>query len=267
MKTSSLTQSYEEDIKEHRRWLKDFDERRLKKWEDLLQANPEAAICEAKTRILMANYGVDIRPYEDLSEGGPDFWCSKDSRVFYIEATCISIEAATRKSRLCATDNPDVDDSCYEDMTEKFRSEIGGKIKQCHKVEAPHIVVIGTLHPIASACCFDEAAAEELMTATTYITRNINKETGELVGDTYEVTRLDNSVFIRPSKNLTNWIEHARCSVSAVLLCGFGSNPPNVVGCLHPSPRYVFDKTLLPKMEFCRLADEYQKGRLQVEWS
>lgn len=264
---SSLTDNYAEDIKQHRIWLKNFDERRLKKWEDLLVANPEAAICEAKTRILMANHSVDIRPYEDLSEGGPDFWCSKDSKDFYVETTCISIEAATKESKLEPTDNPDVDDSCFEDMTEKFRSEITGKIRQCSKAEAPRIVVIGTLHPKVSVCCIDELAAEELLTGTTYITGKVNTKTGEKVGDTYEITRLEDSAFIKRSKELTNWIEHTRCSVSAVLLCGFGLSPPNVVGCLHPSPIHAFDRALLPKIEFCRLVDGYQKGPLQVEWS
>ncbi|MHC4169715.1 MAG: hypothetical protein ACYSWQ_22440 [Planctomycetota bacterium] len=267
MEISSFIDNYKEDIKQHRVWLKNFNERRLKKWDDLLQANPEAAICEAKTRLLMADHNVDIQPYEDLSQGGPDFECSKNGRAFYVETTCISIEAATRESSLEPIYNLDVDDSGYYDMTEKFRSEIGGKVKQCSKVVAPRIVVIGTLHPQASDCCFDELAAEEVLTGTTYITGKINTRTGEKVGDTYEVTKLEDSAFIRPSKESTIWIEHARCSVSAVLLCGFGSNPPNIVGCLHPSPAYAFDKVLLPRIHFFRLVDGYQKGPLQVEKS
>ena len=262
----SLTDNYLEDIKQRRMWLNNFDGRRLKKWEDLLQADPEAAICEAKTRILMEDHEVNIRPYEDLSQGGPDFICSKDGIDFHVETTCISIEAATRESQLFPTDNPNVDDSCYEDMTEKFRSVIGGKVKQCCKVEAPRIVLIGTLHPKVSVCCIDEAAAEELLTGTTYITGKVNPKTGEKVGHTYETTRLEDSAFIKQGKDKRNWIEHARCSVSAVLLCGFGVYPPTIVGCLHPSPNYAFDRVLLPKMKFCRLGDGYQKGQLQVEW-
>lgn len=267
MKMSSLTDNYLEDIKQHRIWLKNFNELRLKKWEDLLQADPEAAICEAKTRILMENHDVDIRPYEDLSQGGPDFECSKNGKNFYVETTCISIEAATRESQLFPTDNPDVDDSCYEDLTEKIRSEIGGKVKQCSKVDAPRIVLVGTLHPKVSVCCIDEAAAEELLTGTTYITRKVNSITGGPVGDTYETTQLEDSAFIKPSKDKGNWIEHARCSISAVLLCGFGVNPPNIVGCLHPNPNYVFDSGFLPRIKFCELANGYQKGQLQVEWN
>lgn len=267
MEISSFIDNYETDIKQHRVWLKDFNKRRLKKWNDLLQANPEAAICEAKTRVLLADHNVGIQPYEDLSQGGPDFACSKNGRAFYVETTCISVEAATRTTKLCPGGSPDIDDIWFKDMTDKFRFEIGGKVKQCSKVKAPRIVVIGTLHPQASDCCFDELAAEEVLTGTTYITGEINTKTGEKVGGTYEVTKLENSAFIKSGKDSTNWIEHVRCSVSAVLLCGFGSNPPNVVGCLHPCPAYAFDKVLLPKMKFFRLADGYQKGLLQVEES
>jgi len=253
-------------INEHSVWLKPFGKQRLKKWEDLFKSNPEAAICEAATRKLLSDYGIDIQPYEDLSKGGPDFLCSKNGKTFYVETTCISIEAATKESGLYPTDSPDIDDSDYEDMTEKFRSEICNKVPQCSKVKAPCIVVIATLHPKVSVCCIDESAAEELQTATTYITGTINTETGEKVGDTYESTRLENSVFIRPMKNSPNWIEHIRYPISAVLLCGFSLDKTNVLGCLHPNPNYKFDRTLLPQVKFCRLAEGYQDGQFKVEW-
>ena len=264
--TKKLISDYSDLINEHRAWLKPFGKLRLNKWEKLLQNNAEAAICEAATRKLLSDYGIDIQPYEDLSKGGPDFLCSKNGKTFYIETTCISIEAATKESGLYPTDSPDIDDSAYEDMTEKFRSEICNKVPQCSKVKAPCIVVIATLHSKASVCCIDEFAAEELLTGTKYITGTINTETGEKVGDTFESTRLENSVFIRPKKNSPNWIEHARNPVSAVLICGFSSDPPNLLGCLHPDPNHAFDRTLLPQIEFCRLAEGYQSGRFKVEW-
>lgn len=267
MKMSPLIYNYLKDIKQHCNWLKSFDEQRLKKWKNLLEADPEAAICEAKTRMLMANHNVDIQPYEDLSQGGCDFLCWKEGKSFYIETTCISTETATKETGLYPTDNPNVDDSAYKDMTKKFRYEIGGKVKQCSKVEAPRIVVIGTLHPKVSVCCIVELAAEELLTGTTYITAKVNPKTGGRIGDTYEITQLEDSAFIKPSKDLANWIEHARCSISAVLLCGFGVDPPETMGCLHPSPNHAFDRALLPKIKFCNLVDGYQKGQLQVEWS
>ncbi|MDT8301139.1 MAG: hypothetical protein RQ760_06605, partial [Sedimentisphaerales bacterium] len=171
-----------------------------------------------------------------------------------------------KESGLYPTDSPDIDDTAYQDMTEKFRSEISKKVKQCRKVKAPCIVVIATLHSKASVCCIYELAVEELLTGTTYITGSVNTKTGKKVGDTYESTRLENSAFIRPKKNSINWIEHARNPVSAVLLCGFSSDLPNVLGCLHPNPNYTFDRILLPQVKFCRLAEGYKNGQFTVEW-
>ena len=266
-KMSSLTDNYAEVIQKHRGWLQNFGKQRLKKWEDLLKNNPEAAICEAKTRKLLSDHNVIVEPYEDLSTGGPDFVCTKDSKTFYVETTCISIEAATKESDLYPTDSPEVDDSAYRNMTEKFRSEITRKTKQCSKVKAPRIVVVATLHPKASDCCIiDECSVEELLTGTTYITGEINTRSGRKVGDTYQSTRLENSVFILPKKGSPNQIEDARNSVSAVLLCGFGLNPLNVIGCLHPNPNYPFDRSLLPDVKFAILADGYHYGVLKVEW-
>jgi hypothetical protein len=254
-----LTVTYTDVITEHRVWLKQFSGQRLDKWENLLKNSFEAAICEAKTRELLSDHKVDVQPYEDFSKGGPDFICTKNGKMFYVETTCISVEAATKESELQPVDNPEIDDSAYRNMTEKFRSEITEKSKQCRKVKAPCIVVVTTLHPKASDCCIDDLAVEELLTGCTYYTTRRNDET-------YEITRLENSVFLRPQKGSKNLIEDARTSVSAVLLCGFDSNPPNVIGCLHHNPNYPFDRTLLNKIRFCRLADGYQNGSFRVEW-
>jgi len=262
--SSDLTVMYADVIAEHREWFQQFNKQRLKRWEDLLKADLEAAICEAKTRKFLSDHNVDVQPYEDLSTGGPDFLCSKDGKTFYVETTCISIEAATKESELLPTNNPDVDDSAYRDMTEKFRSEITQKSNQCSKVKGPCIVTTATLHSKAGECCIDEMAAEQLLTGTTYIMGGENAKTNEGIGDTYESTRLENSVFIRPKKGSPNHIEYARNSVSAVLLCGFGLNPPNVIGCLHSNPNYPFDRSLLPEIKFCRIADGYPPFR--IEW-
>jgi len=260
-----LIKYYSGLIDQHRAWLRPFGQQRVEKWEDLLKSNPEGAICESLTRKMLSEHGVKVEPYEDLSSGGPDFKCTKHNKCFYVETTCISIKAATRESGLYPTSSPDVDDSSYWNMTEKFRSEITLKIEQFTKVNAPRIVVIGTLHPKVSDCCIDELAAEQLLTSPTKITHDINSSY-EPIGNTYETTGLEHSAFIRFIKDSSGKIEFARTSISAVLLCGFGSIPPNVVGCLHPNPNYPFDRTLLPQIEFCKLAEGYQTGQLKVEW-
>jgi len=257
-----LISDYSDLIDDHRAWLIPYGKQRIDRWEKLLKANSESAVCEAATRKLLSDYGIDIQPYEDLSKGGPDFLCSKNGKTFYVETTCISIKAATRESGLYHTDNPYVDDSSYRNMAEKFRSEICNKILQCTKVNAPRIVVIGTLHPKVSDCCIDDLAAEQLLTSPTKITHDINN-IHEPVGNTYETTGLEHSAFIRFVKGSSGKIEFARNSISAVLLCGFGSDPPNVVGCIHPNPNYPFDRKLLHNIKFCTLVET---DPLKVEW-
>ena len=95
---------------------------------------------------------------------------------------------------------------------------------------------------------------------------NIDVSRGEAVGGPYQSTELQDSVYIRTDKTSVTPIEEARRTISGVLLCPFGSLPLEVVGMLHPDPNHPFDRTLLPEIKFCRLAEGYQTGRLTVEW-
>jgi hypothetical protein len=88
----------------------------------------------------------------------------------------------------------------------------------------------------------------------------------EAVGEPYQATHLQSAAFIRPTKNINGLIEYARNPISAILLCPFGTRPPEILGVLHPNPNYPFNRNILPKVEFCRLKDGYQKGKLEVEW-
>ena len=55
-------------------------------------------------------------------------------------------------------------------------------------------------------------------------------------------------------------------SFSGILLCSFRIKDSEIIGVLHPNANYPFDRSLLPKIEFCRLKDGYQDGNLEVEW-
>ncbi|MBN2376882.1 MAG: hypothetical protein JXD22_10800 [Sedimentisphaerales bacterium] len=59
----------------HREWLTNYDKTFLKKWDDLFQNNPEAALCEATTRQVFEELDIEIEPYSN--NGGPDFKCKK----------------------------------------------------------------------------------------------------------------------------------------------------------------------------------------------
>jgi hypothetical protein len=264
---SNLKVSYANVIAEHREWLQQFDKERLKKWEDLLKANSEAAICEALTRKLLSDHNIDVQPYEDLSKGGPDFLCSKNCKRFYVETTCVTIEAATKETGLSDKPLRPVKAQYFGLMTGKFLGEICNKIHQCSNLRYPCIIAIGTLHFQAGCVCFNKRAIENILTGTTQITMKVDPKQGYGVGDIHESTSLRDSAFIRFDKTSIGQIECARDPISAILLCPFGSLPTKVIGVLHPNPNHEFDRSLLPKIEFGRLAKGWQSdGRFKVEW-
>ena len=260
----SLNELYTKEIEQYRDWLKSSSELHLKRWEDLLVSNPEAAICEALTKQMFSGQHVDIKLNEDISSGGPDFLCAKNGKSFYVEATCISKDAATRESGL--SDKPQHKASHYALLTKKIFGEICNKTPQCSNLSKPCLVAVGTLHFQAGCLCFNKHSAEDLLTGTTFITAPIDTRTGQATRKPYEATELESAVFVRPLKTSPKSIEFARSPVAAVLLCPFAARPTKIVGVLHPNPNHMFDRTLLPDIEFGRLAEGYKANRFKVEW-
>ena len=75
-----MNDQYEQLKNEHREWLRGFYGKLLSQWNNRLEANDEAALCEAKTRKLLSSHGCEVEPFEDPSSGGVDFKCTKDGR-------------------------------------------------------------------------------------------------------------------------------------------------------------------------------------------
>jgi len=250
----------------HREWLLRFDKVYLDAWDNLFtKNNSEAALCEAATRQLLSDHGCEVQPFEDPSSGGVDFKCFKNGTVFYVEATCISRDVASDKTGLTHLTIPNKA-TCYAYLTRTIWQELSNKTSQCSGLDAPCIVAIGTFHFQAGCLCFDDLAAEELLTGKTYITKRIDTQSGRAVGETYESTQLESAAFIRPNKTSLNFIEHARCPISAALLCPFGANPMKPLGILHPDPSNTFNRDLLSAVPFCKLVDGYENGSLTTEW-
>lgn len=260
-----MRNEYSQLINEHRKWLEKFSAEHLRQWNTRLKADIEGALCEAATRKMLLDHNCDVEPFEKPGSGGVDFKCSKNGSIFYVEATCITKEVASEKTGLPhlpqynkATD--------YAHLTRTIWQELSNKTSQCSGLDAPCIVTIGTFHFEAGCLCFCDLATEELLTGITYYTKNINIRLGKAVGETYQSTKLESAAFIRPDKNSPNFFEHARCPISAVLLCPFGTNPISVIGVLHPAPNNSFNRGLLPDIKFCKLTDDYKNGSLEVEW-
>lgn len=247
---------------EHCDWLKAFNGKHLKKWEDLFNASEngkEAAICEAATQKLLSQNGCTVEPY--LFDKGPDFKCTQNSKSFYVEATCITIEKATKATGM-ESEPQGSGHRCIDPAIECIKGEISNKTKQCSNLDSPCLLIIGTLHQMAGFLWSQNSAIEKLLTASPKIGASLTENRFEPTGF---ISDLNDSVFIRFDKNGN--VETARHPISAVLMLKISSNSPWIAkGGLHPHPIREFDRDLLPNIKFCRLVDGYQGGLLQTEW-
>ncbi len=260
----NLLSEYGTEIANHRRWLKSFGEDYAGKWEKRLRAAPEAAICEAATRALFKTHGVAGRPNEDLSCGGPDYFCERDGRFFYAEVTSVTRQAITRATELKDALPEAAEDYSY--ATKKVMWVVKRKTPQCADQNGPRLLVIGTLHAQADVC-FDDLAAENLLTGPPGCSALIDTSSGAIVRGPLDMTELSDSLFIRRAGGPEGSIEFARSSISGVLLCAFSIRPPQVYGVLHPNPAVAFDRGLLPDIKFARLADGFlETDEPKVEW-
>jgi hypothetical protein len=250
---------------EHRQWLGAFDPQYLSNWEKLLNADSEPALCEASVRRWLQSLGVAVEPNEKLTGkcGGPDYRCSVQKRHFYIETTCITIATATRKVGIADGPQPFTPISVWG-MTEAVFAECVNKAPQCGGLDAPALVAVGTFHATAAMLGFKKVLVTGLLTGKTQMTWDIDTETGQQVGDTYETTALQAAAFLKPDK--TQEVGFARSSISGVLLCGLGTEPGRCLGVLHPNPARPFDPTLLPGVEFGEVGIDRGSGQLRVRW-
>lgn len=249
---------------EHRRWLAAFDSQHLRNWEKVLANDPEAAMCEASLRLLLAENGNEVMPNEDLTGGRqtPDYLCRQNGGSFYVEVTCLGIGKVTEATKLSHL--PSDEFEWYGPLNEAVFNACVKKTPQCRDVLHPTLLAVGTFHGQASCLCVEKHHLRDLLTGTRLITRSIDTRTGYPVGDSYEATRLERAAFVRPDSPKD--MAFARLPVSGVLVCGIGVVPPRVYGLLHPSPVRPFDRALLPRIEFGRLKMDCQSGTMSTEW-
>jgi len=249
------------------KWIEQFDIRHARNWAKLYKVDPEPAMCEATFWGVLTDCGVTVEPNTDLDHGQPrpDFRCSKDGHVFYVEATCIHIETASRQTRLDHLPDFKKGGQWYGKLNDAIFNECRNKTPQCSDLDAPCLLGIGTFHRKASVLCIKKTFKEWLLAGEANIGWDVNVQTGEPASDLYQVTHGKAAAFIRPDKD-TGSIEHARCPISALLVGGFGVKPPSLFGLLHPRPVRVFDHRLMDRIRFCRLATDYESGLMSTEW-
>ena len=248
---------------EHRRWLGAFDAQYLRNWQKLLNADDEAAMAEARVRQVLEQWGVKVEPNEDLGGGTqrPDFRCLKGEAVFYMEVTCISKETATAKTGI-----PDESHgmTACRPLNDAIFSECKGKASQCGNVDGPCLLAVGTWHTFAAMFSFKRPVVDWLLTGEAKLAWNIDMQTGQQVGDDYQVTELYSAAFLRP--DLNEEVGFARSSISGLVLCSYGSERACRIGVLHPNPARPFDSSLLPDMKVGSVCIDRQSPQMHVSW-
>ncbi|HUX02024.1 MAG: hypothetical protein WBD63_04305 [Phycisphaerae bacterium] len=254
-------EDYSAEIENHRNWLASFGNNRLMEWERRFAADPEAAVVEACTREFLQEHVAEVKPAEDPTSGGPDFCCVQASHHFYVETTCMKEDAVTQATGLSPLPKGAFD---FGPLTQKVLDECRNKARQCSGLDAPCLLAIGILHPAASTICFNRDFVPEVLTGDTMITMRFDAKRGQAVGKPYQTTDLHNAAFLRPLTRSDDDLDHlARRSISGLLLCGFGCNPYNVNGVLHPKSVRPFDRALLPDVPFCTLGHGYTEGKFK----
>ena len=220
-------------------------------------------MCEASFWEVLQNCGVAVEPNRDLKHGqpSPDFLCHKNGEKFYVEVTCIHIDRVTKTTAL--SERPSGAGS-YGPLNAAIFDEVRQKTPQCANLDAPALVAVGTFHSQASCLCVQKHHVRMILTGDELITQRIDTRTGQAVGDTYLSTKLTSAAFLKPSAK--SWLEEARLPVSGILVGGFGCKPLNIYGLLHPNPLRPFNRSLLDRIEFCRLQRDEAGERISVEW-
>jgi hypothetical protein len=251
----------------HRQWLAQFNPAHGDEWEKLLKNDVEAAICEAAFREFLEKHKVHVTPNQTRSSSGriPDFYCVKDEQGFYVDATCIKIETAVKKTGINYEPKRELTPFNLRAMTQLVQSECSGKASQFADLDAPGLLAIGTFHSFVAIGHFCKGRADDILTGDIQFVRTVNLSTGQLETPTYERTQLNHAAFLRPDKS--QQIGYARSSISGILLCGLGTLPGQCVGLLHQNPVRPFARSLLPQIEFCEVDINHDTKVLTTAWS
>jgi hypothetical protein len=265
----TLSDSYVAEITSHRKWLSVFEPERLRRWEQLLASNEEAALCEACVREFLQKHVDRMEPAEQLDSGGPDFACSVGEERFYVEATCLTMDVVSKHTGLPANFDPNAGPRNYCDLTALIKAEASNKTPQCSGLDAPCLLAVGTFHFEASGLCGDEHHSANVLTSNTGISMRFDPELGEAVGDMVPSTDLRHSSVLRKGK--TSLVESARRPISGFLVCGFGCTVRGgewpVLGAMHPDAARPFTRALLPAVRFCELEPGFEHGVLTPRWT
>ncbi len=239
---NNLHDKYSEKLKSHRHWLASYNQQLLKLWENRLNNNIEAAICEACLRIELGKQVDEVRPGEKPDSGGLDFLCRNDRTEFYVECASVGQEKVEEKTGLPMNFESSSSFFQYSLLTNFFKNRCSEKGSQLAcRPGTIRLLAIATLHFHAGCVVFDERGAEYLLTGEAKLA--------------FRPRDLDSSFCLKREDN--GCIRPVRQHFSAILLCYFGPQDSRMYGALHPYPACLFDYSLLPDIPFFRFKEDF----------
>lgn len=239
--------------------MSQFELWRLTDWAHRLSTDREGAICEALVRAFLARSTPQITPFEHRATGGPDFQVCLGGESIYIEVTSIGIEALTAATGL--TNEEGLRD--YRPLTSVMMSRAKEKASQLADLDGARLLFIASLHTLGSCLLFGRSHMEFVLHSTPHLTAPFDQETGE-AGRIRQVVGLRDSSFIKPG---TGEVALARKSITGIVGCGFGCEPPVLTAVLHPDPVSPILNWPWKEIQVGRLSYPANGHGFEVQWT
>ena len=250
-------------LKRYAAFLNRVDETAARQWGNLCHNDLESASCEAYAWGLLSDFNVRVKPNNATNSHGMsvDFRCEKDRQTFYVEVTCIKSNTMTTATGLDDEFPSTSTTQTFEVPTNAVLRECKNKAKQCSEWDFPVLLFVGTFHSQGSTQFAPrKPAVDWILTGEPSISWDLDFSAEGEAGDTYLTTSGKDAAF------LDEEMKSARKSISGILLAGFGINPPNYCGVLHPEAVRPFDPAVLDRVPFGRLEIDRQANQVSVKW-
>jgi hypothetical protein len=254
------------------KWLESRDRQTTQQWCKKLRSSEqdkiEGAVAEALVWDYLACRTDSVKLIDKSGAGGVDFCFTVQDTDFLIEVTNISIEAATRFSKL---PDREIRSGYHSLLTRKIRSKVRNKLQQSRNApDMPLLIAVSTLHRNASISCCTRLGVEFAMSSPPKATIDFNVKTGDATGEVYETTDLQHSVFLHRTDDVNRDVAaNGHKTISGFLLAGFGVQPEHVemLGGLNPEAVSPFDPNLLPNEPFCFIDPWPAKEAIALNWT
>ena len=220
----------------------------------------EGARAEAIVFSFLRSSFRTVKIAEDISSGGVDFHCISNQVEFVVEVTCLGTEAVANQSGIKNSIPKGGSAGSFGMITRMLRTRVSGKTNQLSGYQIPRILAITTEHRCGDFLLGPQAA-ETLLTSDTQVTVPLNNS----LDNDYLSSDLKNSVFFKFDNN--GRVELCRRSISCLLFANINADRVELVGILHPDPKFNFPINLFPSIPFLRIKKwPLQNNEIETEW-